>query len=157
MTTNTQLFTLRNQAVKYTGAEAEQIADQLFALLLSRAVTHRGDSSLYVIIESPDPEGYRIDAVDEDRIYVCMDTKSESFRAGVRASRLRKKWMVSAYKIAWKINLAQAHRGAARTKTPSAEELRVLRNRVAVALGISRPHTVFDQPPRVADVRVAAE
>lgn len=89
-----QLLELRSRALGLAGNDARRVVDQVFGILLRRALD--GDKDLSILIRSSDPYGYEPTDSDDDRI--CIKHKPSKRSASVAQKRLKRGYVVAAYK-----------------------------------------------------------
>lgn len=92
--TNIELLDLRHRALAFAGKDARRIVDQVFGILLQRAID--GDPDLRVLVRTNDPSGYEPSSADDDRI--CIRHRPSKRSASVAQRRLRRCYVISAYK-----------------------------------------------------------
>lgn len=91
---NIELFDLRHRALGFAGDEARRIVDQVFGILLQRALD--GDPDLCILIRTKDPNGYEPFDADDDRI--CVRHKPSKRLASIAQKRLKRRFVICAYK-----------------------------------------------------------
>ena len=148
---NASIFELRRRAQKWpTCDDAQKVMDQMFAILLHRAITDR-DSGLDIVIMSDDPHGYRLTQRNTDKIYVVDPSTDE--RAGTRQRRLSREYVLSAYLAAVKSIKPGVRGGSAPTALPTPHELAKLRHDAEQVLGrIATVPRVFKAQVSGADI-----